>query len=79
MLLNENEVFEVQEIKKEESSDLMVVNPVTELQLLEQLVSEHIGLTFSNEYFLAYIRDDNLEDMASEETEEEIPKPKSVN
>ncbi|CAB5368885.1 unnamed protein product [Rhizophagus irregularis] len=167
----ENNKFE-KEIKKEkngtksdifseESGILIVVNPVTELQLrisikngkevlpsilvnwsfddikyidfstkVEQLVSEHIGLTFNSEYFLAYkgnsevgvgtlldneitfeeflkdfqryisnkkkvmiivtmkdkkknkkkreYKDDNLENTASEETEEEIPKPKSV-
>ncbi|UZO09970.1 uncharacterized protein OCT59_030179 [Rhizophagus irregularis] len=102
------------------------LNQVTELQLrisiknglltkIEQLVSEHIGLTFSNEYFLAYksssevgagilldneitfeeflkdykryisnnkkvmIINDNLElEVTSKETEEEVPKSKSV-
>ncbi|CAB4484291.1 unnamed protein product [Rhizophagus irregularis] len=53
------------EIKKEKDIIKSEVNQVTELQLrisiknglltkIEQLVSEHIGLTFSNEYFLAY-------------------------
>ncbi|CAG8758206.1 7834_t:CDS:2, partial [Rhizophagus irregularis] len=98
------------------------MNQVTELQLrisiknglltkIEQLVSEHIGLTFSNEYFLAYKsssevgagilldneitfeeflkdykryisnnkKNDNLElEVTSKETEEEVPKSKSV-
>ncbi|CAB4427887.1 unnamed protein product [Rhizophagus irregularis] len=109
----ENNKFE-KEIKKEESSDLMVVNPVTELQLRISIKNgkELLPsiLVNCNEYFLAYKgnsevgaetlldneitfeeflkdyqhyisnkkKDDNLENTASEETEEEIPKPKSA-
>ncbi|GES78598.1 hypothetical protein GLOIN_2v1792087 [Rhizophagus clarus] len=70
----------------EEASDLTVVNLITELQLhvsiknrKELLPSILVNWSFDNIKYIDFLTKNNkLEDMASEETEEEIPKPKSI-